>query len=674
MAEQCEFAMSGVALSRISGPQQSDGPFLWLSTQSICHGCPCSAGIVVPSSWMVLHRLEPVDIRTAVLRSEVVLRGPKSASSKPVRRCSKCTARGRGRVLDIGGKMFESFSAASATREFVFESIRSSSRLHLGGTLELVVEIRGRAGQVVALLRSAPFSLVSKPPRPRPAPVGQQQQPRPASIWPGEASMERAVIETGAGAQEEAELERQVLQLIQLQRDQLARGLGETLDRAHRLRGASILATLPRAKGSHRPASTPATMLPSPTLTLTTSGASRRAPPAGPAAQDRIAGPASPGSDGPYLWLSAQNICRGTPCSAGVVVSAAWMEQHGLGPADIRSAVLRADVVLCSGSESGTTVRWCRKCYPRNRGRVVDVGRRMFETLNPSSSIREFVFESVRSSSRLHLGGELQLVVQIIGRAGLVVASLRSAPFSLVSRAPRASGELQELVHWALLLQELQRDQMARVLVLKQMLCHSVVAELEGLFAAAKADSEAQRRELCHRHELEMEAQMRTRREESEAARRDADRRADEAAREAQRVREDAERSRSAQAESLARRVSQLEGDLRSAKEEAVRAADRRREMEAEMRRLRLAHEDDARMAERAAQQARTAPSRTKEDDARREIFSLKASLSRAEELLRAERSAKEKANEEKTALAHEVQVLTGRVAELSARAGPHRS
>eukprot|EP00727_Mastigamoeba_balamuthi_P002813 m51a1_g12529 putative serine threonine protein kinase (297) ;mRNA; r:3-3832 len=82
-------------------------------------------GIVVPSSWMVLHGLEPVDIRRAVLRSEVVLHGPKPVSSKPVRRCSKCSARSHGRVLEMGGKMFESLSLASATREFVFESIRS---------------------------------------------------------------------------------------------------------------------------------------------------------------------------------------------------------------------------------------------------------------------------------------------------------------------------------------------------------------------------------------------------------------------------------------------------------------------------------------------------------------------------------------------------------------------
>eukprot|EP00727_Mastigamoeba_balamuthi_P012003 m51a1_g7425 hypothetical protein (203) ;mRNA; r:28404-29319 len=145
-----EFGVTPAGLPRILGPRRSDeeGPYVWVSTDNAYQGL-----------LFTKYGVEPAHIRSAATNSYTVLQGI---------RC---------RIIDIGSAMFETYgeqggepAAGCPSREFVFNAAKaqcSSSRLHLGGKVELVMVIRGSDGAVAARVRSAPMNLLSKPPRHR---------------------------------------------------------------------------------------------------------------------------------------------------------------------------------------------------------------------------------------------------------------------------------------------------------------------------------------------------------------------------------------------------------------------------------------------------------------------------------------------------------------------------
>eukprot|EP00727_Mastigamoeba_balamuthi_P009643 m51a1_g5300 putative pyruvate formate-lyase activating enzyme (467) ;mRNA; r:246728-249503 len=118
------------------------------------------------------NRVGPQDIRDAGTDA-FVLQGP--VPDQPTRTCPKCCARSRLGIVDFGSSMLESYVPVSvgsdpyeAVREFIFEGAKtncSSSRLHLGGQVQIAIDIRGPGGDVVTRVRSAPINLLSKPPK-----------------------------------------------------------------------------------------------------------------------------------------------------------------------------------------------------------------------------------------------------------------------------------------------------------------------------------------------------------------------------------------------------------------------------------------------------------------------------------------------------------------------------
>eukprot|EP00727_Mastigamoeba_balamuthi_P009659 m51a1_g5315 hypothetical protein (170) ;mRNA; r:301672-302730 len=157
---------------------------------------------------------------------------------------------------------------------------------------------------------------------------------------------------------------------------------------------------------------------------------------------------------------------RGSAVTVGVVIPASWMKKHGVEPQHVREAGARAYVV-CRGSRLDIPLSPCARCCPRSGLDNVDLGTSMFESYGAQEHegldgapepIREFVFPNTKTSctsSRLHLGGKVELVLAIRGPDGSVVAHLRSVPLNLLSKPPK---------HQLLELQRLQSEQMARLL------------------------------------------------------------------------------------------------------------------------------------------------------------------------------------------------------------------
>eukprot|EP00727_Mastigamoeba_balamuthi_P008714 m51a1_g4465 hypothetical protein (333) ;mRNA; r:206478-211694 len=166
---------------------------------------------------------------------------------------------------------------------------------------------------------------------------------------------------------------------------------------------------------------------------------------AAPSDLDRIAPQrGAAGVDAPYMWVSSDNVTRGSQFAIGVVVPASWMGEHGLGPEHIRRAALDAVVVRRGAKETSVPVS-CPKCCTRSGRQVIEVGSAMYESFcsstvsDPQSSpSREFIFGAPKTSSRLHIGGKVELVMQIRDPGDIVVATLRSVPICLLSKPPRS--------------------------------------------------------------------------------------------------------------------------------------------------------------------------------------------------------------------------------------------
>eukprot|EP00727_Mastigamoeba_balamuthi_P007231 m51a1_g3128 hypothetical protein (109) ;mRNA; f:248782-249253 len=106
--------------------------------------------------------------------------------------------------------MFESYghssieptspSEATPMREFIFECAKTSSRLHLGGSVVLVMNIRGADGSVAARLQSVPFSLLSKPPKTR---RGSKSKGIPAALHDQQDEVSMEVLQSDEDGSDE---------------------------------------------------------------------------------------------------------------------------------------------------------------------------------------------------------------------------------------------------------------------------------------------------------------------------------------------------------------------------------------------------------------------------------------------------------------------------------------
>eukprot|EP00727_Mastigamoeba_balamuthi_P007307 m51a1_g3197 hypothetical protein (257) ;mRNA; r:451375-452545 len=225
-----EFGVSPAELPRLVGPHEGSGPYLWVSTENAFRGSAFAVGVVAPASWMRRHNVEPQHIRNAGATAYAVLRG------SPLDQ------------LEVGCTMYESYGqsapadpAGEPCREFVFESAKThctSSRLHLGGKIELVFELRGPHDNVVARIRSVQAAeacaaqrpqhtgmAVDMPELPVRHQAGRQQSARsgPYDRESEHASDEDAAVADTTRGGEQERLMQQLLELQQLQDAQMVR-------------------------------------------------------------------------------------------------------------------------------------------------------------------------------------------------------------------------------------------------------------------------------------------------------------------------------------------------------------------------------------------------------------------------------------------------------------------
>eukprot|EP00727_Mastigamoeba_balamuthi_P010198 m51a1_g5800 hypothetical protein (789) ;mRNA; f:76618-106017 len=123
-----------------------------------------SVWLVARAQWMQRTGVTPDDVRSAGRTATVHSADrPDAAAIGP---CGKCGGRGRNRrqPVVISGEMGEESAESPSDRLFVFYrclSFCSSSRLHLGGHVVLVLCVR-HAGALVARVVSQPLALCSK--------------------------------------------------------------------------------------------------------------------------------------------------------------------------------------------------------------------------------------------------------------------------------------------------------------------------------------------------------------------------------------------------------------------------------------------------------------------------------------------------------------------------------
>eukprot|EP00727_Mastigamoeba_balamuthi_P007071 m51a1_g2985 hypothetical protein (265) ;mRNA; f:733593-734621 len=153
----------------------------------------------------------------------------------------------------------------------------------------------------------------------------------------------------------------------------------------------------------------------------------------------------------PLFVLASDRILRTrrfqarTPPSTGVVVitvGSEWMREHGVSCENVWTAGYNAKLFLASGGPQAGEVPPCAKCKLGQRPNVhvgtVLATRNQCDHDNEALELRQFVFDSCFSrcnSSRLHLGGQVVLVSEIVSDDGGVVATVRTEPFHLGSRA-----------------------------------------------------------------------------------------------------------------------------------------------------------------------------------------------------------------------------------------------
>eukprot|EP00727_Mastigamoeba_balamuthi_P005158 m51a1_g14640 hypothetical protein (299) ;mRNA; r:53808-55072 len=121
-----------------------------------------SATLFVGPLWMEENGVTADDIRSCAQRA-LVFPENHPQDQQPLPPCARCCGGKRANVY-IGGSVSE-VALSGGERGYVFESCRShcnSSRLHLGGKVVVMLEIRRADGTVAARVRSQPVQLCSK--------------------------------------------------------------------------------------------------------------------------------------------------------------------------------------------------------------------------------------------------------------------------------------------------------------------------------------------------------------------------------------------------------------------------------------------------------------------------------------------------------------------------------
>eukprot|EP00727_Mastigamoeba_balamuthi_P013938 m51a1_g9167 hypothetical protein (157) ;mRNA; f:15993-16618 len=120
---------------------------------------------------MTANGVQPPQIKDAGTRASFVLEDREDDRGF-LRPCGKCCLSKGLPLIQISGEMGEVPAAAPGTRTFMFYRCTphcNSSRLHLGGRVKVVLDVRGPAGEVVATAMSPPLVMHSKPGRKNPA-------------------------------------------------------------------------------------------------------------------------------------------------------------------------------------------------------------------------------------------------------------------------------------------------------------------------------------------------------------------------------------------------------------------------------------------------------------------------------------------------------------------------
>eukprot|EP00727_Mastigamoeba_balamuthi_P009509 m51a1_g5180 hypothetical protein (252) ;mRNA; r:160606-161594 len=139
------------------------GPALTISSTKVYLSAPFTVTVVVKRQWMGECGLTASDIWSSCIGATLHLDG--APSRAPLEPCDRC-CRGKHNNIAIGAS--DKHRKATGTDDelvFVFDRCRSfcnSSRLHLGGRVVLVIDMRNASGEAVARLESEPFTLCSK--------------------------------------------------------------------------------------------------------------------------------------------------------------------------------------------------------------------------------------------------------------------------------------------------------------------------------------------------------------------------------------------------------------------------------------------------------------------------------------------------------------------------------
>eukprot|EP00727_Mastigamoeba_balamuthi_P014409 m51a1_g9593 hypothetical protein (251) ;mRNA; r:1028322-1029263 len=156
----------------------------------------------------------------------------------------------------------------------------------------------------------------------------------------------------------------------------------------------------------------------------------------------------------PRIWASSSRVYVSTPFKVTFSCGAAWMAEHDVSEALVRSQGAKAKVFL-----EGTVhlaeregLPPCRRCCSKRMSNVSlgfamrddDEGSEAeaAQAEMPASGLRVVEFDNCRShcnSSRLHLGGRVIVVLEVVNNAGEVVARPQTQPLMLCSKPTQHS-------------------------------------------------------------------------------------------------------------------------------------------------------------------------------------------------------------------------------------------
>eukprot|EP00727_Mastigamoeba_balamuthi_P007662 m51a1_g3516 hypothetical protein (247) ;mRNA; f:906758-907783 len=138
----------------------------------------------------------------------------------------------------------------------------------------------------------------------------------------------------------------------------------------------------------------------------------------------------------PRLLVSRTEVTRGEAFSVCVVVSKRWMDENKVDSDQVWAAG-HTSVVHREGREDQQPLPPCPKCKPGGRSAVAvraSVAQRRAPVLGGQDAL-EYVFDRCLSSSRLHLGGRVVIVMELRSCVDKsVVCRLTSSPLTLRSR------------------------------------------------------------------------------------------------------------------------------------------------------------------------------------------------------------------------------------------------